>query len=232
MKQIKDRLIYNSIGTFEAVEEENSRTIRGTAVVFDVLSRMKRDERGNAYYEKINRDAITEDFLASQDVTMNVDHDDSRLLARYNKGMGTLRLSVDEYGVHFEFEAPETALGDEVLYNVRNHNLFECSFACLVNPKFINKYSQDGVQVQEITKLTAMLDCAIVVRAAYAETDVIANSAETDEPETEETEETKEETVENEQPVVEETKVEDDNKEQILNALNEKITDFYKNITI
>ena len=148
-----DNLVYRSIGTFDNVQEESSRTIRGTAIVFDSLSR---DLGG--FVEKVSRDALSEDFLASQDVIMNVDHDNSKMLARYNHGEGTLKLDLQEDGLHFEFEAPETALGDEVLWNVRHSNLFECSFACYINRNNISKYNEGGQEVHVIEKISALLD--------------------------------------------------------------------------
>lgn len=174
MKKMKDNnLVYRSIGTFDAVEDEASRTIRGVAIVFDSLSR---DLGG--FVERVSRDALSEDFLSTQDVIMNLDHDNSRMLARYNKGEGTLRLFLEEDGLHFEFEAPETALGDEVLYNVRHNNLFECSFACYINRNDISKHNENGQEVHVINRIASLLDCSIVVHAAYPATEVTARNAE------------------------------------------------------
>ena len=181
-----NNLVYRSIGTFEQVDEENSRVIRGVAIVFDSLSRVMRDEKGYTFVEKVSRDAITEDFLASQDVIMNIDHDNSKLLARYNKGEGTLRLFLAEDGLHFEFEAPQTALGDEVLYNVRNNNLFECSFACIIKDGDIVETREDGMRIHTIQRISALLDCSIVCHAAYPETEVEARSLMSQEIEAEE----------------------------------------------
>lgn len=186
MKKMKNNLVYRSVGTFDAVQDVDSRTIRGTAIVFDSLSRVMRDEKGNSFVEKVSRDAINEDFLAMQDITMNIDHDNSRLLARYNHGEGTLRLFLLEDGLHFEFDAPTTSLGDEVLYNVRNGNLFECSFACYISRDNISRYVENGVNVHVIDKIDALVDCSIVVHAAYPATEVTARSVELAEKEAEE----------------------------------------------
>ncbi len=215
-----DNLIYRSIGTFDNVADENSRTIRGLAIVFDSLSREMRDENGHSFVERVSKDAITEDFLVSQDVIMNVDHDNSRMLARYNHGEGTLRLSVTDAGVAFEFEAPETALGDEVLYNVRHNNLFECSFACIINKNDITEYREEGQRVHVIERISALLDCSIVVHAAYPATEVEARSLEMDIKAAEQ--------AEIERKAAEEA--ENERKQQILNSLNDKLNEFYKNI--
>jgi HK97 family phage prohead protease len=47
------------------------------------------------------------------DVIMVFNHDISGVLARTTSG--TLKLSVDDTGLRFEFEAPETTLGNDML---------------------------------------------------------------------------------------------------------------------
>ena len=82
-----------------------SRTIVGTAIVFDAESEVL-DGWGYRFREVIKPEACTMEFLNSQDIKMNMLHDRDLTLARCNKGTGSLRLSVDDKGVNFEFEAP------------------------------------------------------------------------------------------------------------------------------
>ena len=210
-------LIYRSIGTFDQNSDENSRTISGVAIVFDSYSR---DLGG--FIERIDRGAISEDFLANQDVIMNVDHDNSRMLARYNHGEGTLQLSLEDDGLHFQFEAPNTSLGDEVLYNVRNGNLFECSFACYLNRNDIDVIHEDDQTVHVIKNIRALLDCSIVVHAAYPDTDVQARNLELAEKQAEIDAEKK----------AEEERQEEERKAKIINDLDEKLKSFYNSINI
>ena len=105
----------------------NTRTITGTAIVFNVESEVL-DDWGERFREVILPSAATKEFLDSCDIKMNMLHERELTIARANKGQGTLRLSVDEVGVHFEFEAPSCDLGDRCLEMVRRGDYSGCSF--------------------------------------------------------------------------------------------------------
>ena len=68
------------------------------------------------------------EFLNSQDIKVNMLHDRALTIARCNKGEGSLRLSVDEKGVNFEFEAPKCDIGDRCLEMVKRGDYSGCSF--------------------------------------------------------------------------------------------------------
>ena len=163
----KDKKIFRSLGSISREFDENSRRIEGCAIVFDSFSR---DFGG--FVEKISRDAVTEDLVRNSDIIMNIDHDNSKMLARSNRGEGTLELELKEDGLYFSFDAPTTALGDEVLFNVRNGNLFECSFACFLDKSKVKRYKEGDQYIQEICAIEELLDCSIVVHAAYPATSV------------------------------------------------------------
>ena len=104
-----------------------SRTIVGTAIVFNRESQVL-DDWGERFKEVILPEAATLAFLNSQDIKMNMLHERELTIARSNKGEGSLRLSVDENGVHFEFDAPRCDLGDRCLELVRTGVYSGCSF--------------------------------------------------------------------------------------------------------
>lgn len=108
-------------------EEGESRTITGTAIVFDAESEVL-DDWGERFREIIRPEACTMEFLNSQDIKMNMLHDRALTIARCNKGEGSLRLSVDEKGVNFEFEAPKCDIGDRCLEMVKRGDYSGCSF--------------------------------------------------------------------------------------------------------
>ena len=108
-------------------EEGESRTITGTAIVFDAESEVL-DDWGERFREIIRPEACTMEFLNSQDLKMNMLHDRALTIARCNKGEGSLRLSVDEKGVNFEFEAPKCDIGDRCLEMVKRGDYSGCSF--------------------------------------------------------------------------------------------------------
>lgn len=148
----------------------DSRTIDGYAVVFDSWSR---DLGG--FTEIIRSTAITQELLNQSDIIMNLNHDDNQMLARWIEGSGSLRLSLDEKGLRFEFEAPETERGNQLLWDVRNGNLFECSFCfALPDNDTCQRWfrGEDGSLKREITQIGWLHDCSIVTLAAYPATSV------------------------------------------------------------
>ena len=108
-------------------QEGESRTITGTAIVFNAESEVL-DDWGERFREVILPSAATMEFLNRCDIKMNMLHDRDLTIARCNKGKGSMRLSVDERGVNFEFEAPKCDLGDRCLEMVRRGDYSGCSF--------------------------------------------------------------------------------------------------------
>lgn len=167
--------IYRSATDLSA--NNDSRIIEGIAVSFNTWSR---DLGG--FTEIIRSGAITQELIDNSDVVMCVNHDENKMVARSRNGKGTLLLELREDGLHFMFEAPSTQLGDELLYNVRNGNLFECSFAFSIDGKDAGSekwYRTDSNELKrEIIKINGLYDCSIVTHAAYPATSCSARAAE------------------------------------------------------
>lgn len=167
--------IYRSATDLSA--NNDSRIIEGVAVSFNTWSR---DLGG--FTEIIRSGAITQELIDNSDVVMCVNHDENKMVARSRNGKGTLLLELREDGLHFMFEAPSTQLGDELLYNVRNGNLFECSFAFSIDGKDAGSekwYRTDSNELKrEIIKINGLYDCSIVTHAAYPATSCSARAAE------------------------------------------------------
>jgi HK97 family phage prohead protease len=108
-------------------QEGESRTITGRAIVFNAESEVL-DDWGERFREVILPEAVTMEFLNTQDVKMNMLHERELTIARCNKGVGSLRMAVDEQGVTFEFEAPRCDIGDRCLEMVRRGDYSGCSF--------------------------------------------------------------------------------------------------------
>ena len=108
-------------------QEGESRTITGTAIVFNAESEVL-DDWGERFRELILPSAATMEFLNRCDIKMNMLHDRDLTIARCNQGKGSMRLTVDERGVNFEFEAPKCDLGDRCLEMVRRGDYSGCSF--------------------------------------------------------------------------------------------------------
>lgn len=231
MSMNTDKFIYRSIAGFDTVEE-GSRTISGTAIVFNSWSKRMINDEGKFYNERILPEAVSQELIDNSDIIMNLNHDDEKMLARWNKGVGTLSLELREDGLHFSFEAPTTALGDEVLYNVRNGNLFECSFRFYITKSDMHSYKEDGEYRVDIKNIRGLADCSIVTHGAYGATSVYVRNEETKEEVELSSDEVLEEVraAEEEDRKIEEARLEEERKSEILKGLDEKLAEFYKNI--
>lgn len=82
-----------------------------------------------------------------------------------------MTLSVDEKGLKYRFEAPKTALGDELLENIRRGEVDESSFAFSVSKDKWEKKS-DGGWKRTIEQIEELYDVSPVYNAAYSQTSV------------------------------------------------------------
>lgn len=166
----------------EAAEgEAPSRTITGYAVLFGVPSAPLWQDEDSEAREVIAAGAITKELLDGCDIKMTMYHNRQCLLARSNKGVGTLSYEVDEKGVKFTFDAPNTQHGDEALELIRRGDISGCSFM------FTTRYYDDacvsrtatvvnGVTMITYTvkAITGVYDFTITDNPAYPDTSVEA----------------------------------------------------------
>lgn len=153
------------------------RTIEGYAIVFGAKSvRMYDWMRGWVYEEYIDRDAITQDLIDKSDVKALIDHDRSRLLARSVNGEGSLKLELDERGLKFSFDVPNTTAGNDVLELVKRGDMTGCSFAFRCDEER-DVWEKNG-KIAKCTrkKITGLYDVSVVLDPAYQDTDVSARS--------------------------------------------------------
>lgn len=111
----------------EAAGGEESRTIEGYALKFGVRSRLLCDW-WDYYYEQLEPGCVTREMLDRQDIKLTMFHDRQLILARSNKGVGTLNYEVDAVGVRFWAEMPHTVDGDKALELVQRGDIAGCSF--------------------------------------------------------------------------------------------------------
>ena len=116
-----------AVRELQAGQEGESRTITGRAIVFNSESELL-DDFGMTFREVIDPSAVTMDFLMTQDIKLNMLHDRKQTVARWNKGKGSLRLTLTSEGLDFEFDAPKCDLGDRCLEMVRRGDYSGCSF--------------------------------------------------------------------------------------------------------
>lgn len=155
--------------------QPDSRKVEGYAVVFNSESR---DLGG--FTEVIAPDAL-EGVVAKSDILCLLNHnEDKGVLARSNKGTGSLTLEVDDLGLRYSFEAPNTNLGDELLEGIRRGDISTSSFAFRVGKDKWDK-KEDGSYLRTICNITEMFDVSPVYRAAYDSTSVKADTRGLDE---------------------------------------------------
>lgn len=150
----------------ELTDTEDSRRISGYALVFESDS----NDLGG-FTESISRHAL-EGVIEKSDVLCLLDHDINRgVLARSRFGKGSLSLEVDEKGLRYTFEAPNTALGSEVLEYLKRQDLTQSSFGFTVNQDKWEKRS-DGSIHRTIESIKKIYDVSMVFFPAYDQTSV------------------------------------------------------------
>lgn len=159
--------IRNTTFQVTANEEDEKRTVEGYALLFGVSS----DNLG--FEEVIERGAL-DGVLGKSDVFALLNHDRSKgILARAKNGNGSLSLEVDTKGLKYRFEAPKTALGNELLENLRRGEIDQSSFAFTVadgGEKW--ERQKNGVWKRTISKFERIYDVSPVYNAAYSKTSV------------------------------------------------------------
>ena len=159
-----------------ATSTSESRHIEGYAIVFNSLS----NDLGG-FREIIEQGAITDELIKNSDIICLMNHDIKRgVLARSYQGRGSLKLDIDEHGLHYSFEAPKTALGDEVLEGIRRGDISKCSFAFVCGEDNWTK-DENGEYIRHVKKIKNLYDVSLVYHPAYEETEVKADTRGLDE---------------------------------------------------
>ena len=173
--------------------EAESRKVEGYASVFNSRSK---DLGG---FTEIIDPAAFNGVIERSDVLALLNHDQDRgVLARSRKGVGSLTLTIDERGLHYSFDAPNTALGNELVEGLKRGDITTSSFAFTVAGERWDK-DEDGRYVRTITQIDKLYDVSPVYNEAYEDTTVALRSLEqvrAEEPKDEEVEEPKDEVVE------------------------------------
>ena len=171
----KKQLEIRNLGHLEVRADENSRKIEGCAIVFDTPS------VDMGFREVIESTAITQDLIDNSDIYLNFNHDDDKILGRWNKGHGSLNIELRKDGVWFSIDAPKTDLGDEVLEYLRRGDVEKCSFCFWIDYDDEDAETwtyNEGVALRTIHKIAGLHDLSIVWEPAYDATQVSARSLE------------------------------------------------------
>ena len=122
----------------ELREEAESRHIEGYGSVFN-----ERSVDLGGFQEVIAPGAF-DGVIERSDVKCYLDHNPEKgILARSRNGKGSLSLELDERGLKYSFDAPNTTLGDEVVEGLKRGDYSQSSFAFTVESETWSK-EEDG----------------------------------------------------------------------------------------
>ena len=128
-----------------------------------------------SFRERIERSAF--DNLDNYDIHALYNHDYDRVLARRNKGKGTLDLQVNDEGLYFAFELPDTATGNEVRTLVGRGDVDQASWAFTVKKEeWIDVRSEKPLRV--IKEVGEIFDISLTPRGANPTTSAALRSLE------------------------------------------------------
>lgn len=146
--------------------EEQKMIIRGYAILFEEPTRIY-DWREGEYTETIKRGALNNTNL--DNVFLLYNHEYRNVLGRSGEG-GNLRLEVDDTGLFYEVELPNTTLARDIyaLVEARNY-LGKENAGSILDGNSFGFYSADPVRAgkRDITKIDILDEISIVARPAY-----------------------------------------------------------------
>lgn len=166
---IEKRFLTFNVET-RAADGNESRTIVGTAAVFNSITDMR-------YFKEQIDPAAFDDILADEnhDVVALVNHDDNMVVAR--RSAGTLKLWKEDNKLKYSFEAPNTTAGNDLLENIRLGNIRGSSFQFEVSEASWKwDPDNDSNDTRTILKVSRLWDVGPVTFPAYEDTDVTKRS--------------------------------------------------------
>lgn len=152
---------------------DDSRRVEGYALVFNSESR---DLGG--IIEVIDSHAL-DGVLPNSDVMCWLNHDSSRGALARRRGENvpqsavgnSLELEIDDIGLRYAFDAPDTALGNELIEGLKRGDINQSSFAFTVKEDTWERLD-DGMVLRTINKIERLYDVSPVYDPAYYGTSV------------------------------------------------------------
>lgn len=135
----------------------------------------------NGRYEEFSAEAFNEVMNRSDtDVRAFYNHNTDMLLGRQSNG--TLRLEMEDGGLAFSIDLPNTSYGNDIRELVKRGDLDQASFGFLPG-KFEFDKASDGIQIRRHTSVRELIDVSPVPLPAFSGTSVQLRSR-LDQPET------------------------------------------------
>lgn len=141
--------------------------LAGHAAVFDVHAEMP------GHWETLARSAFDEVLAGDPDCKALFNHNPSLVLGSTRSK--TLRLEVDDVGLAFEVDLPDTSYARDLRELVARDDIRGCSFGFIPG---VDRWSRspDGGQLRTHTSVRDLLDVSLVSYPAYDGTDVYLRS--------------------------------------------------------
>lgn len=139
----------------------------GHAAVFDVHAEMP------GHWETMARGAFDDVLASDPDVKALFNHNPSLILGATRSK--TLRLEVDDVGLAFELDLPDTTYAQDLRALVEREDVRGCSFGFIPGADAWSR-APDGGQLRTHTSIKDLLDVSLVSYPAYDGTDVALRS--------------------------------------------------------
>ena len=196
----------------ELRSENEGRHISGKAISFDTQS------NDIGFIEILHRGCISQELIDSSNIVFLYNHDYNQVIARANKGKGTLNIDLRDDGVYFDLDVPNTTMGNDLLENIRLGNITQCSFGFrYANEEGAYKDEKiDDVWYRNVYKIGELFDLSAVTYPAYDDTYVNARMQERSkmEDKLKETEEIQDEEIRSEEKKEDEKKSDEKDSEK------------------
>lgn len=154
----------------KATEVKDGNYVYGYAALFNSMS-----EELFGFREIIDPGAFDQTDIS--DVRALFNHDSNLLLARTKSG--TLDLEIDQNGLKYEFEAPNTSYGKDLVELMKRGDVTQSSFGFTIASDGEYWEVRDGeIPIRHITRVEKLYDVSPVTYPAYPDTSVAVRSLE------------------------------------------------------
>lgn len=170
-----NNLEYRTFAFTDDNYDADSHVIRGLAIPVESRSQLL----GGKFYEVIAREAVSQELIDSNDVRLLYDHNPAAgTIGRSKFGVGTLRLYVDDEGLKFECEIPNTPFGKTIEEGIRRKDIDGVSFGFYVG-KDEKEKNADGTFNRRVLSFRKLVEISVLdVLPAYTDTQVAVRAIE------------------------------------------------------
>jgi HK97 family phage prohead protease len=149
--------------------EGDSPKIVGYAAKFGM-----RSQDLGGFLEIIAPGAFDECLAANPDILGLFNHDMNNVLGRTSSG--TMRVSVDEIGLRYEIDPPDTQLARDLMVSMRRKDIRGSSFGFYCEDPDPWVYDPDTDSLLRVIKKASIFDCSVVTDPAYLDADSAVRS--------------------------------------------------------